>query len=1133
MHFKLNIRRYSPISHFHKIVNIMRLSLVLCMLTIFCASATVSYSQVNEISLHLEDATLEQALEAIKQQSEYSFWYRNDEINLGRKVSVNINNQNIANVLDRLLATQGLAYTINEKHIVIYKTNEKASHPMITNNKKITGKVTDEKNEPIIGANVVVKGSTTGTITDMDGNFTLEVPDQATLLVSYIGYTPKEVAVKNQNNLSIMMIEDSKTIDEVVVIGYGSVKKSNLTGAVSSVKTTEIQQTPMTSIDQGLVGRASGVQVTQTSGMPGAVASIRVRGSSSLQGGNEPLYVIDGFPVYSGTGFGSTGGNTQISGLSTVNPSDIESIEILKDASATAIYGARAANGVVLITTKSGKKGRDIITFESSFGVQNVAKTIDVMNAQEYAALVNEAYTNDGLDAPYNTTQLGEIAKLGNGTNWQDEIFRPAMIQSYQLTFSGGDNKTTYAISGGYFDQKGVIINSDFKRYSLRLNLDRQIFNTLKVGTHMSGTHTISRTSATDVGGRDGVVNGALKMNPIQSVYANEETGEYTPTNDPGLLIPNPVATAKEEIYNNATTRVLGDVYAEWEFLKDLKLKVSLGMDIMYLKQNKYTPSNIYQSLGIASAKVGVNRSINWLNENILTWNKTFKDIHSLNILGGFTIQRNNVESVTGASSNFVNDVMKYNNLGAGSIYDKPESSATQWSLMSYLARINYSLYDRYLFSVNGREDGSSRFGGNNKYGFFPSGSVAWRISEEGFMEPVKAVINNLKLRTSYGFTGNTEIGVYESLATLESNSWTIGNQLVSGFYPNRIPNPDLKWEKTGQFDIGFDLGLFNNRLRLTADYYYKKTTDLLYNVAIPSASGYDSMLKNIGSVQNKGYELSIESDNLSGAFSWTTAFNISFNRNKVLELGGETYKDVGTYDDHLKTSDIRRLIVGQPIGVFYGYRFDGIFQNEAECAQQTSSPSPIGVGLRRYKDLNGDGKIDATNDREILGDANPKFFGGMTNTFAYRGFELNVFLQYSYGNKIFNYNAMELESPTGGQNVYQDLVNRWTPTNPSNEYQKATTNRNNIVSDRFIEDGSFLKLKTVSLSYSFPKLNWKHIGGLRLYVTGQNLLTWTKYRGYDPEVSYRGASTLEAGEDFGGYPQARTFMFGIKLDIK
>ena len=1090
MYFKLNIRRYSPISHFHKIVNIMRLSLVLCMLTIFCASATVSYSQVNEISLHLEDATLEQALEAIKQQSEYSFWYRNDEINLGRKVSVNINNQNIANVLDRLLATQGLAYTINEKHIVIYKTNEKASHPMITDNKKITGKVTDEKNEPIIGANVVVKGSTTGTITDMDGNFTLEVPDQATLLVSYIGYTPKEVAVKNQNNLSIMMIEDSKTIDEVVVIGYGSVKKSNLTGAVSSVKTTEIQQTPMTSIDQGLVGRASGVQVTQTSGMPGAVASIRVRGSSSLQGGNEPLYVIDGFPVYSGTGFGSTGGNTQISGLSTVNPSDIESIEILKDASATAIYGARAANGVVLITTKSGKKGRDIITFESSFGVQNVAKTIDVMNAQEYAALVNEAYTNDGLDAPYNTTQLGEIAKLGNGTNWQDEIFRPAMIQSYQLTFSGGDNKTTYAISGGYFDQKGVIINSDFKRYSLRLNFDRQIFNTLKVGTHMSGTHTISRTSATDVGGRDGVVNGALKMNPIQSVYANEETGEYTPTNDPGLLIPNPVATAKEEIYNNATTRVLGDVYAEWEFLKDLKLKVSLGMDIMYLKQNKYTPSNIYQSLGIASAKVGVNRSINWLNENILTWNKTFKDIHSLNILGGFTIQRNNVESVTGASSNFVNDVMKYNNLGAGSIYDKPESSATQWSLMSYLARINYSLYDRYLFSVNGRVDGSSRFGGNNKYGFFPSGSVAWRISEEGFMEPVKAVISNLKLRTSYGFTGNTEIGVYESLATLGSNSWTIGNQLVSGFYPNRIPNPDLKWEKTGQFDIGFDLGLFNNRLRLTADYYYKKTTDLFTNVDVSPINGITSYIMNNGDMLNKGFSISLNGYPVKTKnFRWYMSTYYSVNLNKVQTDDARNYN----LNDYLNGTAV---VSGQPISTFYSYKFLGLNpQNGAPMFDDWED---------RWHLLQGK-TLDEVVPMILVnsGTRDPKFSGDLNNTFTYKNWRLSLNFSYSLGSKVrlFEMYGPIINGISAAANVREEFLDRWqvpgdekytvypliiSPSSPDYEHyrlhysapQRAVGPNSGVPafannvwqmyddSDLRVVSGNYLKLQSLSFSY-------------------------------------------------------------------
>ena len=593
------------------------------------------------------------------------------------------------------------------------------------------------------------------------------------------------------------------------------------------------------------------------------------------------------------------------------------------------------------------------------------------------------------------------------------------------------------------------------------------------------------------------------------------------------------MATANEQKFKNTTTRILGDMYAQWEIIPDLKFKTSIGVDIMYHKSDSYTPSNIYQSGGLAEATIANNRSVNWLNENILTWNKEFGDIHNLSVLGGFTMQQNNTEYVSASSKGFVNDILLYNNLGAGSIYNKPESNATQWNLMSYLARINYSLYNRYLFSLNGRVDGSSRFGASNKYGFFPSASAAWRISEEGFMESLRDKISNLKLRTSFGYTGNTEIGVYESLATMGSNSWTIGNQLVTGFFPNRIPNPDLKWERTAQFDVGFDVGLFNNRLRITTDYYYKKTTDLLYDVAIPGASGYQTMLKNIGSVQNQGYELSIDSDNLTGEFSWTTAFNISFNRNKVLELGGEDYKEMAEGDGHLKTGSVRRLIVGEPIGIFYGYRFDGIFQNEAECAEQTASPSPIGVGLRRYKDLNGDGKIDANNDREILGDANPDFFGGLTNTFAYKGFELVVFLQYCYGNEILNYNAIELETPTGGQNAYKELSNRWTPENPSNIYPKATTNRAVLVSDRFVEDGSYLKLKTLSLSYNFPQMKFKHIQGLRVYVTGQNLLTWTSYRGYDPEVSYRGASTLEAGEDFGGYPQAKTFMFGVKLDLK
>lgn len=1119
---------------YKKTIRIMKTTILALFLFIGSTLAMPIHSQKAQLNVSVVNTTTKSVLSNIEKQSNYLF-IANENVNLSRKVTIRANNKSVSEILALLFDGTDVTYAIEGNNIMLMKkdfpkNNINKSFVQQQRSRKITGSIVDETGMPIIGANVKVKGMTTGTITDIDGKFSLEVDNDATLIISYVGYNSMEVKAKD--NLKISLTENTQKIDEVVVIGYGSVKKSDLTGAVASVKTTELQQTPITSIDQGLVGRASGVQVTQTSGMPGAVASIRVRGSSSLQGGNEPLYVIDGFPVYSGTGFGNTGGKTQMSGLATVNPSDIESIEILKDAAATAIYGARAANGVVLITTKSGKKGRDLISFESSIGVSSVTKKIDLMDAQEYAKLVNEAYTNDGLSPYYDTNKMSEIAKVGKGTDWQDELFRNGISQNYQLSLSGGDEKTVYAISGNYLNQKGILINSNFNRYSLRVNLDRTMYKNFTVGSHLSASHTINDAVPTDAGGENGVITGALQMNPILPIYENESLGTYTQVNIPGTLEPNPIATAKEQKFNSATSRLLGDIYLQWEFIKDLKLKVSLGTDVMYHKSNQYTPNTIYQSGGVSMASVGVNRSINWLNENTLTWNKKISDAHVFNVLMGYTIQRNNMEYVSASSSDFVNNVMKYNNLDAGSVYNQPASDATQWSLKSYLGRVNYTLKDKYLFSLNSRIDGSSRFGANNKYGFFPSASVGWRLSEEKFMESIKHVVSNLKIRTSYGYTGNTEIGVYESLATLGTSSYIIGNKLVTGFFPNKIPNPDLKWERTGQFDLGLDLGFYNNRLRITADYYKKKTTDLLYNVAVPAASGYLSMLKNIGSVENHGYELSIESDNFTNQFTWTTAFNISFNRNKVLELGGESYKEMDEADGHLKTGSIRRLIVGKPIGVFYGYRFDGIFQNEEECKQLKTSPSPIGVGLRRYKDLNGDGKIDASNDREILGDSNPKFYGGLTNTFSYKGFELNAFLQFSYGGKIFNYNALVLETPTGGQNAYAALVNRWTPENHSNIYPKASTNRVVLVSDRFVEDGSFLKFKTLSLSYSFPNQRIKYIQGLRLYITVQNLLTWTNYRGYDPEVSYRGASTLEAGEDFGGYPQSKTIQFGVKFDV-
>jgi len=1004
----------------------------------------------------------------------------------------------------------------------------------------ISGVITEESGDPLPGATIMVKGTNIGTVTDLEGVYKITIPDEIEnpiLEFSFIGFSPREVPVGAQTEINVALSDNFASLNEVVVIGYGAVKKSNLTGAVSSVKASDIQQTPITSIDQGLVGRASGVMVTQTSGMPGAVASIRIRGSSSLQGGNEPLYVIDGFPIYSGSGFGETGGNAQMSGLATINPADIASIEILKDASATAIYGARAANGVVLITTKSGQEGRDQITFDAYYGVQKVVQKIDVMNALDYATLVNEAYTNDGLNPVYSSDKMAELQANPKGTDWQEEVFRTAPIQNYQLSFSGGDKKTNYAVSGNYFNQEGVIINSGFKRYSARLNITRNISNRFKLGTNFNVSKTQSNAVPTDAGGQGGVVTGAMKFNPVLPVYTNKDLGVYTQVNSPGIIYPNPVGSALEQVRESAMLRVLGNIYGEWEFIPDLKGKVSFGTDLVNTKFDTFIPSNIFESNGVASATVNGGYTTNWLNENTLSWNKEIAGIHSISLLGGITFQKNFYESLRASSQDFVNNSLEENSLGSGAIYNQPASSKTEWSLVSYLGRVNYNFNEKYLLSLNGRIDGSSRFGENNKYAFFPSGALAWRAIEEDFVQNMNA-FSNLKARVSYGVTGNQEIGLYSSLPTLTNTTYTLGRSLVTGFYPNSIPNPDLRWEKTSQFDFGLDFGFFDERLRFTTDYYFKKTIDLIYDVAVPFVSGFGSSLQNIGSVQNQGLELMIGADILTQTdLKWTSSFNISLNKNKVIELGGENYKDVGDGDGHLKTGSVHRLIIGQPIGLFYGYVSDGIIQNEEELAAGPVGPTNW-VGGRKYVDISGpngvpDGVVNATYDRAIIGDPNPDFFGGFINTISYRGFELNAFTQFSVGLDIFNYNAMELELPSGGQNVYSSLVDRWTPTNASEIYPKATTNRSAVFSDIFMEDGSYLKIKTLTLGYTFPQSQTKVLSGLKLYVTGQNLFTFTNYTGYDPEVSYRGATNLQLGEDFGGYPQSRTFMVGAKINIQ
>ncbi|MBC8152028.1 MAG: TonB-dependent receptor [Bacteroidetes bacterium] len=992
----------------------------------------------------------------------------------------------------------------------------------------VSGRVTDENAGGLPGVSVVVKGINRGANTDAGGNFTISVPDlNAVLVFSFVGYQKREIPVGSQTQINVTLTPDDQTLNEVVVVGYGTVKKSDLTGSVSSINADQIKKTVNTSLDQALAGRAAGVQVTQASGQPGGAVSIRIRGGNSVNGGNEPLYVVDGFPIYSDNSVSTSGANRgpATNALASLNPNDIENIEILKDASATAIYGTRGANGVVIITTKRGKSGQNTVDFETYYGAQEPRRLIPLLNAREYATMVNEARVNDG-QAPYYTAD--QVAGFGEGTNWQDEIFRSAPIQNYQLSFAGGNAKTRYAITTSYFGQQGTIINSDFKRLATRINLDHSISDRFRVGNSL----TVSRTKAnivvtdTDGGGGTGVVLGALLFQPTLPV--RNPDGSYLNRSDLGEY-GNPVAYAEQVTNISTTFRGLGNFFAEYDILKDLTARVSVGADVLFNKGDFYIPSDNFY--GLSTKGVGTVASVlntTWLNENTLNYRHSFANNHSVNALVGFTAQGSQVESVRASSQNFPNNILGPNNLGSGATVNFPNTDNRSWALVSYLGRVNYNIADRYLLTFTGRADGSSRFGAGNKYAFFPSGAVAWRISNESFMQN-QTVFQDLKLRASVGVTGNQEIGQFQSLATLSNATYVLGDAVAIGYTPARFANPDLRWEKTVQFDAGLDVGLLKGRVNLTLDAYYKRTNDLLLAVTVPWTSGFGTSLQNIGSAENKGIELAINSVNTTGSFKWTSAFNIAFNRNKILDLGKITEFFAGGNSGHLKVTNPSLIRVGEPIGRFYGYQADGVFRSPEEItnsAQKTAKP-----GDRRFVDVDGNGVINAL-DRTYIGSAQPKFIGGLTNTFAYKRLELTVFLQYSYGNDIFNYNKIELELPAGIQNLGKDLTNRWSASNPGGQYPRATTNRTVEFSSQYLEDGSFLRARNVTLGYQLPQPLLKRMGvrNIKVYASGQNLFTVTKYSGYDPEVSRYGQTNLNIGQDYGGYPLARTLLLGLNL---
>jgi len=995
----------------------------------------------------------------------------------------------------------------------------------------ISGTVTEALDgKTIPGVTVLVKGTTNGTTTDIQGKFSLRINESAkALLFTFIGMKTQEIPITASNTYNVQMESEAVNLDEVVVIGYGAVKKSDLTGSVASIRTDDLKKIPVNSLDQGIQGKVSGVQVTQLSSQPGGAMSMRIRGGNSIMAGNEPLYVIDGVLIESQIDMSWIGSPAQ-NGLSSINPNDIESMEILKDASATSIYGARGANGVVLITTKRGKTGKDNISFEAYWGTQHKAKDINVMNASQFAKLYDEAGYNAD---PANYKPLyPNPDSLGEGTDWQSEIYRDAPIQNYQLSFSGSNEKTTYAMSAGYYSQGGIIYGSDFKRYSFRLNLDRKITDKLTGGSNLSYTQTIANTVPTDTPGGffPGVVNTALIFNPTLPVY--DANGQYTLT-DPNAdgWLDNPVAVTRDVDAVDKANRLLGNAYLEYSILKDIKFKTSLGVDIYHSVQDMYTPDYVFSgSFNGGQARYASSEMQNRIFENILTYNKTYNNIHKINAVAGFTFQKNDSRTYIDISTGFPNDILGYYGIANATNMPTILTGFSESAVVSYLGRINYSLKDKYLFTVTGRVDGSSKFGPNNRYATFPSAAFAWRASEEDFLKNFKQ-ISNLKVRMSYGVSGNDRIFDYAYIKTISSSMYYFNNSFPgSGFAPDNPGNDNLKWETTQQIDGGLDISFVHNRIGFTMDYYNKNTYDLLYYFNLPWTTGYTSYLKNIGKLRNTGFEFALNTTNLINEFKWNTTANISFNKNKIIDLNGvDLYINNDTYK--LKIGNWAVIREGEQMGSFYGLVSDGIWQTSETDKAASYGAQP---GDFKYIDKNSDGKIN-NEDCGIIGHALPKFTWGMSNNFAYKNFSLDVFIQGSHGNQILNSNRFELESGNGLSNASVKLLDRWTPENPSNLYPRANRSADYLhMSTRYLEDGSYIRIKTLTLSYDLPDKLTKSIRmkKVKVYVTAQNLYTITNYSGFDPEVGSFGMDNTRMGYDFGSYPSVKTYIFGTSINF-
>ena len=1114
-----------------KLFRIMKTSVFILLVFAYNAFAINTYSQTTKLNIDLKDVTVKDVLTNIESQSEFYFMYEASTVDVNRKVSIMVEGKVINEILDELFEGANVDYKINNRQIAL-RTNEvtESGDQQLT----VSGAVKDTDGEPLPGVSVVIKGTTQGTITDFDGKYSIpNVPGDAILQYSFVGMKAQEVAVNGRTTIDIEMIEETIGLEEVVAIGYGTVKKSDLTGSVASVKREDLNHGAISSVDQAMQGRIAGVQVTQASNEPGGGLSIRIRGASSVNAGNEPLYVIDGLPIDNSegiTGSGTSavaevGANLNAKNpLNALNPNDIQSIEILKDASATAIYGSRGANGVVLITTKKGTHGIKF-SYDAYGGLQSITKKIDVLSASEYIKTFNEMNEEQGLDPRFSAS---DISAIGAGTDWQDQIYQIAPIQSHNLSMSGGIEKTKFYVSLNYFNQEGVVKETGVKRYIARINLEQEIGEKLKFGLNLNNSRENSDNYIGGVQTNEsaGAVYDAIWYDPTLPVY--NEDGTFFRSSE--LTINNPMSVIYGISSKSETNRMFGNTTMEYTIVDDLSAKLNVGFDNQNMRRDLYNSTKTIRGVAAKGyADVASLSRSNVLVEYTMNYNKTINENQYINVLGGVTYQDFILKSFSAGTSNFPSDDLMTNNLGLGDPSNASVSSHKESNtLLSYLGRINYSVYN-FLLTASIRADGSSRFGANNKYGYFPSFALGWKLAEEDF---IPEVFSELKLRASWGVTGNQEIGNYASLSTYQAGGTAIldGNTYV-GTVPSRIANPDLKWETTAQTNIGIDYGFFRGRITGSLDYFYKKTTDMLLNLPLPTSSGYSSIMKNVGSMKNGGFEFMINSRNIiKDNFTWNTTLNFSVIKNEVLSLGD--LESIQTGNIQVNGGNTAIIQPGKPLGSYYGYRITGIFQNQAEIdasAQPTAQP-----GFPVFDDVYDDGQI-STADEVILGDPYPDFTYGLRNDFTFGNFDLDIFIQGQYGADLLNGMAMESMYPGNAtrNKLTNQVVDRWTTQNTDAKWPSginpssygASSKVNNLV----IEDASYIRLKSVQLGYNIP-VKLKGISSAKVYVSGQNLFTITDYTGYDPEANAFGQNNVKI--DYSSYPLARTWMLGVNVQF-